>query len=68
MPLALALARLRAEGVRATTCESWLCELRGGRRHAREFKPLIGIVKDTSTDIKRALASLAPVVPKSSKI
>lgn len=56
----IALARLRAEGVVVTTSESWLYEVVGDAG-APEFKSLIGIVKDTMQDTKKALAALAPV-------
>lgn len=56
----IALARLRAEGAVVTTSESWLYEFVGDAG-APEFKKLIGIVKDTMQDTKKALGALAPI-------
>lgn len=56
----LALARLRAEGVVVTTSESWLYEFVGDAG-VPEFKAVIGLVKDTAADTRRALGALVPV-------
>lgn len=63
----VALARLRAEGATVTTSESWLYEVVGDAG-LPEFKSLIGIVKETMPDTKKALQALAPVPSGGSKI
>lgn len=55
----LALARLRAEGAVVTSSESWLYEVMGDAA-VPEFRAIVGLVKDTSTDTAAVLRSLHP--------
>jgi hypothetical protein len=53
----VALARLRAEGATVTTSESVIYELMGDAR-APEFRGVVGLVKDTLADTRKALQAL----------
>jgi hypothetical protein len=58
----VALDRLRAEeGVTVTTSESWMYECVGDASHPG-FRGLIGVVKASSADTKKALGSLPPKI------
>lgn len=53
----VALARLRAEGATVTTSESVIYELMGDAK-APEFKAIVGLVKETVGDTRKALQAL----------
>ncbi|KAH6671574.1 isochorismatase domain-containing protein [Plectosphaerella plurivora] len=53
----IALARLRSEGATVTTSESVIYELMGDAR-APEFRNIVGLVKDTVADTRKALQAL----------
>ncbi|KAL8340312.1 hypothetical protein RB601_006414 [Gaeumannomyces tritici] len=55
----LALARLRAEGAVVTSSEAWLYEVVGDAA-APEFRAIVGLVKESSSDTAAALRSLHP--------
>ncbi|KAL8371520.1 hypothetical protein RB595_001353 [Gaeumannomyces hyphopodioides] len=55
----LALARLRAEGAVVTSSEAWLYEVVADAA-APEFRAIVGLVKESSTDTAAALRSLHP--------
>ncbi|KAF2456419.1 Isochorismatase-like protein [Lineolata rhizophorae] len=56
----VALARLRAEGARVTTSESWLYECMGDAK-IPEFRAVAGVVKETKESTKEALQSLCKI-------
>ena len=53
----IAIARMRQEGVRVSTSESWLYEVMGDASR-KEFRDLLKVVKGTKESTKEALKKL----------